>query len=740
MKKFKLVLAALTLASSMAFAGYTDVPSSHWANEAVTNLQNKGLLAPSVGNATVFNGDGVFSRYEVASMLYLSLNNTDENLAKKASKDDLNAMQLLVKDFSPELTKMGAKVTDIEKKLADLEKKGGNPADLEKKIGKKIDSLSEKIAKITITGDLSASQKIGMKDKSPGMEDLKYNGSVTIIGQTSPGVSTRIKTRVDEGKDVSVDAMELRARTDAFYVNLFRDANKKVPSFQDTMALFNGIEVAPNNGLIVQGKQKVYGNSLDITGVLFKTSKGDIYGLQGIQNLESLKKMGVDSKLKLTYIEKVSVYQPDDNNKENPNNAKSFYGFEGEAAFSPLSNVSMKFASEYAIRTSPGLDDDVSDETEYVLPIGNNEGMYIYGASEIGVGNIGKLAVSSGIYNSGTNFELGGLGNYSQQVFAEDGDIKLEANKKGFVSKVGFKVKPIPLNSDLVFVSYGSNFKDEIPKTKIISKNSYDIIKGKLGSFFDVTLEKDAKKLADLTTPVEELVEEDGKITYEPKITINLIPNMTEEFRIKYEDDKDAVDSNDKLTAGAKTFSLYADNVLMVGNKQAKFVGKIETKGLDCDTAYEADKKTTLETGYNFEIKDIAYGQSKNKFLLGGRYSFENKEGTEATKKNEDNTKYRLFACHEYKVGKMTVLYGVKYTQEMLYNSEKDKLEDMNSDDNVKYGIGFEYDYGNDVVLKLSYGDAVIAQTDDKEKFMDDKTSFADGQQDKMEMSVSAKF
>lgn len=738
MKKFKLVLAALTLASSLAFAEFTDVPSSHWANEAVINLQSKGLLAPSSGNATVFNGDGVFSRYEVASMLYLSLNNADQNLEKKASKEDLDAMQLLVKDFSPELTKMGAKVTDLEKKLADLEKKGGT-GDLEKKLGKKIESLSDKVAKITITGDFAASQKIGMKEKSPGMEDLKYNGSVTILGQTSPAVSSRIKTRIDQGNDISVDALELRARTDAFYVNLFKDPNKKVPSFQDTMALFNGIEVAPNNGLIVTGKQKVVGNSLDYVGVLFKTAKGDIYGLQGIQNLESLKTYGVDSKVKLTYIEKVSVYQPED--KNNPNNSKTFYAAEGEVGFSPLSNLNLKFASEYATRVSPGLDEEVSDESKYILPIGNNDGMYIYGAGELGLGVVGKVSASGGIYNSGTNFELGGLGNYSQQVFAEDGDIKLEANKKGLISKFGFRPKPIPFTTDLIFVSYGSNLNDEIAKTKIISRNSFDIIKGKLGSFFDVTLEKDEKTIAKAPVGATTLEEEDGKITYEPKLTINLIPNMTQEIRVKYEDDKDQIDATTKkLTAAAKTFSVYADNVMMVGSNQAKIVGKLEIKGLDADAAYEKDKKTTLETGYNYEIKDIKFGASKNRVLVGGRYSFENKEGVAGAEKNDDSNKYRLFAVHEYIVGKMTFLYGVKYQQELIYDTAKNKLADAGSADDIKYGLGVKYDFGNDTILDISYGDAVIAQTDDKEKFMDDKTSFADGEQDEMKFSIKAKF
>ncbi|MBQ7668087.1 MAG: S-layer homology domain-containing protein [Clostridia bacterium] len=75
MKKIicSLILGAILISTSFAF---TDVPKTHWAYEAINNMQNKGVVAGFYDNT--FKPDDVITKEQLASIITLGLNLSGE--------------------------------------------------------------------------------------------------------------------------------------------------------------------------------------------------------------------------------------------------------------------------------------------------------------------------------------------------------------------------------------------------------------------------------------------------------------------------------------------------------------------------------------------------------------------------------------------------------------------------------------------------------------------------------------
>lgn len=118
MKNKKKLMAALvsalilsTGAASAATADqlYSDVPQDHWAIAAVTKLSNDGIVT-GYGDGT-FRGDRAITRYEMAQMVASARTHSE-----KASKEDRALIDRLSKEFSDELSSIGVRVNNLEKK------------------------------------------------------------------------------------------------------------------------------------------------------------------------------------------------------------------------------------------------------------------------------------------------------------------------------------------------------------------------------------------------------------------------------------------------------------------------------------------------------------------------------------------------------------------------------------------------------------------------------------------------
>lgn len=120
----KTLVSALTTAlvvgaASTTFAAtnpFSDVPSDHWAYDAVSQLAADGVIE-GYGDST-FKGDRNITRYEMAQMVAKAMAKSNVNSTDKALIDKLAA------EFSDELNNLGVRVSNLERN-ADMVKWNG---------------------------------------------------------------------------------------------------------------------------------------------------------------------------------------------------------------------------------------------------------------------------------------------------------------------------------------------------------------------------------------------------------------------------------------------------------------------------------------------------------------------------------------------------------------------------------------------------------------------------------------
>ena len=123
MKKTLVSALAATLvvgAASTTFAAanpFSDVPTDHWAYDAVAQLARDGVIE-GYGDTT-FQGESAITRYEMAQMIAKAMAKQDQaNAADKAMIDKLAA------EFSDELNNLGVRVSNLEKKMDNVHWEG----------------------------------------------------------------------------------------------------------------------------------------------------------------------------------------------------------------------------------------------------------------------------------------------------------------------------------------------------------------------------------------------------------------------------------------------------------------------------------------------------------------------------------------------------------------------------------------------------------------------------------------
>ena len=112
----KTLVSALTTAlvvgaASTTFAAanpFSDVPTDHWAYDAVNQLAKDGVVE-GYGDGT-YQGDKEITRYEMAQIVAKAMTKEDISKADKALVDKLAA------EFSDELNNLGVRVSNLEKK------------------------------------------------------------------------------------------------------------------------------------------------------------------------------------------------------------------------------------------------------------------------------------------------------------------------------------------------------------------------------------------------------------------------------------------------------------------------------------------------------------------------------------------------------------------------------------------------------------------------------------------------
>ncbi len=120
---------------------FKDVPTDHWAYDAVRELAERGMIEGyDVKTSNQFKGDRTLSRYEFAQALMKMIQkleaeigvtkatgmidevNVDEVLSKSSlDEKDVELLKKLVKEFQKELADMNLRVNEVETKQRNME-------------------------------------------------------------------------------------------------------------------------------------------------------------------------------------------------------------------------------------------------------------------------------------------------------------------------------------------------------------------------------------------------------------------------------------------------------------------------------------------------------------------------------------------------------------------------------------------------------------------------------------------
>ena len=103
-----MIIAFTTVASAEPFS---DVPTSHWAYEAVNSMAEKGIVQGFPDGT--FKGNTNVTRYQMAMITAQALANISEKGGKLAG-NDLNSLEKLTVEFADELALLGVKVNSLE--------------------------------------------------------------------------------------------------------------------------------------------------------------------------------------------------------------------------------------------------------------------------------------------------------------------------------------------------------------------------------------------------------------------------------------------------------------------------------------------------------------------------------------------------------------------------------------------------------------------------------------------------
>ena len=119
-KTLVLIGIMLLVASSLTAADFfKDVPTSHWAYDAIQKVVDAGILKGYPGD--LFKGKQILNRYQFAMATARILDTTGGGTSMGG--DELNAIKSLTKEFADELAILKNKVSGHEDRISALEKK-----------------------------------------------------------------------------------------------------------------------------------------------------------------------------------------------------------------------------------------------------------------------------------------------------------------------------------------------------------------------------------------------------------------------------------------------------------------------------------------------------------------------------------------------------------------------------------------------------------------------------------------
>ena len=183
-----LLLAGAGIASAATFS---DVPASHWAYKAVSEMSEKGIIQ-GFPNGT-FKGNENVSRYQLAMMTARMLASVEQNGTGSLAKNDLETLEKLTVEFADELALLGVKVTALEDDMKVVKE---DVAGLKKDVNSIKDAMKNgSLDRVRLSGDILVRNYGFAHDRGSigGMylgEDHRH--------RTETGLRLQLDTEIDE--------------------------------------------------------------------------------------------------------------------------------------------------------------------------------------------------------------------------------------------------------------------------------------------------------------------------------------------------------------------------------------------------------------------------------------------------------------------------------------------------------------------------------------------------------------
>jgi hypothetical protein len=113
------LLAAFALIGANAQQSFPDIPSGHWAGDAVSRIAQLGIVTGFPDGT--FRGNESFTRYQAALVISRLLDVIDQQIqaASALSAEDLAALQSAVAELQSQLDALGARTDALEQNKAD---------------------------------------------------------------------------------------------------------------------------------------------------------------------------------------------------------------------------------------------------------------------------------------------------------------------------------------------------------------------------------------------------------------------------------------------------------------------------------------------------------------------------------------------------------------------------------------------------------------------------------------------
>ncbi len=257
MKKILAIAAVAALTAGVsAYAAnpFSDVSTSDWAYQAVSDLSDQGIVEGYPDGT--FKGQQNMTRYELAQIIARLMAKEDQLNAEQRATVDKLASQ-----FADELANLGVRVGNIEKKLGNVSWKGDarlqfqhedtneyrvpaakivDPADAKKKPAAIKDEDAKKEVLFNNKGD-SYSARVRLK------ADAKVNDQVTVKAR----LTGKLDFMTGTGAEVKMDQLHVvYAPTEAFNVDIGRTAVSFGTDAIYYDDLFNGVIANMNLGAV----------------------------------------------------------------------------------------------------------------------------------------------------------------------------------------------------------------------------------------------------------------------------------------------------------------------------------------------------------------------------------------------------------------------------------------------------------------------------------------------------------